>query len=592
MAMQKNTEGVTETMIQAARYGAFGYLIAKHRMREGRTQADLAKAVGVSTSQFSRCEKGTRRLKESQVKLIAKELKLSTAEKNRLLAAAFYPAESKEGLDLTHPALVPVIAYFDNTELSAARKDEAAAEIAAVIEIESREAQSTKMRMARKWAEARKLCLTNLELVENLSATLRWQTLNDLALIEYHSGRLLEADQYFRQTLELSRKTSNLVWQIDDLTHRGDILRLQGYWPDAFELYEQANHCTEKLERASYGRKGKGLIERKEAETLLFQGYSQEAWPKLHQSLNIFRKLKDVYEKGKTYASIGWAYDFVGDWRKAIKYKTKGQELAGEAADDRYNIMKSYLYLGDSYFVGGKIVAAREHYRKALELGPEGNLEQGLIELGLANSFCALGKTGAALELYRASRESAQRIQSPYRRALAEYGMGSCLLHDPSKWKRAKLHLEKALELFSDHSTKYYQTLTLLSLVEYSRKNGEQAEANNLLQEATDLAHKITTKIAPNFVLAKVDLAQASVAIWFGKPDPDELSDVFVSAIVQAAEFNDHYLRATSSEIRYKLLAKLQQEDVRLWSDVEGMLEGKLRQSKAMLKHKDAMPGF
>lgn len=530
------------------RYAAFGSSLRNLRERAKLTKSQLVQdlRVGVSISMLSLYEKGVRRPRRPIVLNLARALDLSSADTNRLLQAAEHPTLSDEGLETKHPGLIPIAAYFANPDISDEQKSATATELGMLVDIKIAEVQAEKLRVNRKWDEAENKSKSNLSASDKLVARLKWPSFNNSALTLYHRGYLVQAEEELRQSYELSNQLKNPVWQIDDLTHTGDVERLRGYWEVADNSYNSALNIAKNLKTIRTNRKANGLIFRKLAETLLFQGYVKDAHDLLEASLKLFQKIRDKYEIGKTYASIGWAYDLEGKWEKALEYKEQALELSGASTQDEYNIMKAHLYYGDSYLVGGKFEEAKRNYGEALRLSRklEGLLELSLIELGLARTYEALGQIDDALKFYNDSQLSAAKLNSPYRSALAQQARGACLLRYTTAWQEAKPILEDARQQFDELKTPFYLILTLISLFYYYKRAGIRTEARRMLTGASDLLDR-EKRIESPFVLSKLALAQAESGMESSRPNEALIAKSLANAYIYADKYNDCMLQET-----------------------------------------------
>lgn len=560
----------------------FGTAFKEMREKAGITQTKLAESINVSTGLISKYEKGERRPRRSIIFRVQKALKLSATEANKLFVAASHLPPSKEGVETNYPSVIPIVAYLSNPEISEQQKMETQIQLKSFMKIKEGQELAKKLRVERKWKDGVAQCDINQKEIENLTANLKWHGLNDHALLLYHLGYVVEAEEKFRQALEISKQTNNRTLEIDDLIHIGDIARLKGEWKQAENFYNEVIKIAESFGASRNAKKGKGLALRKLAETLLFQGYAQDAQLLLEDSLEIFRKIKDKYEEGKTHASMGWVYDQKGQWELALHSKELGLELSGENANDEYNIMKSHLYLGDSYFIGGKLEDAKKCYEESFDLSKRlsGPLERSLIESGLAMTYQSLGKIDKALEYYSASRSSAVILHSPYRIGLAQYGLGTALLQHPNRWQEAKPILQDAQRQFEDTETTYYLVLTMISLIEYYLKSAAYKEAKDTLAKINEKVYA-ERRIHSPLLLSKLAILSGKTEILSQNPDASSIADSFANAYIQASKFNEHFLNTAHSDILLTLRV-FQQRRSQIWLTTHKELIAKLKNDNSL----------
>lgn len=128
---------------------------------------------------------------------------------------------------------------------------------------------------------------------------------------------------------------------------------------------------------------------------------------------------------------------------------------------------------GNEAYQQGNYEEAETLYRTALEADPE-NAD---VYFNLANALAKQGKTEEAIQTYMEFRSLAE---SPEKKALAEYNIGS-VLADGEKWKPAAQHFKNSLKLNPTDSEAKHNFER--ALAEADKQNEEEQDQQDEGQE-------------------------------------------------------------------------------------------------------------
>jgi transcriptional regulator with XRE-family HTH domain len=127
---------------------SFGHLLKNFRLERGLTQKEVADGVGVNGSYIARLERDERRPSRRVVLELARTMKLSSEDSDRLLASAQHLPEGdlariieQGGVSMTHPAIQAVANALQNSGLSSHSRERLEAEIIAYVAFRTQQLQ-------------------------------------------------------------------------------------------------------------------------------------------------------------------------------------------------------------------------------------------------------------------------------------------------------------------------------------------------------------------------------------------------------------------------------------------------------------------
>lgn len=148
---------------------------------------------------------------------------------------------------------------------------------------------------------------------------------------------------------------------------------------------------------------------------------------------------------------------------------------------------------GNEAYEQGDYVKAEELYRASLEADPE-NAE---VYFNLANALAKQGKTEEAIQTYMEYRSLAD---SPEKKALAEYNIGS-VLAEGQQWKPATQHFRNSLKLNpNDLETKHNFERALAESGKQDEQEQQQEQQQDQEQEPPSEYAKAMKKRAEQLV--------------------------------------------------------------------------------------------
>ncbi len=119
---------------------SFGHLLKDMRLKHRLTQKELAEAIGVNGSYIARLERDERRPSRKVVMNLARAMKLSPEDTDRLLASAQHLPEGdlariveQSGISLAHPAIQSVANALQDRELTPHGREQLESEIIAYV---------------------------------------------------------------------------------------------------------------------------------------------------------------------------------------------------------------------------------------------------------------------------------------------------------------------------------------------------------------------------------------------------------------------------------------------------------------------------
>lgn len=141
---------------------SFGHLLKSARLERGLTQKQLADLVGVDGSYIARLEMDDRRPSRRVVLDLAKAMKMSAVESDRLLASAQHLPEgdlerllSNSGVSMTHPVIQVVASALQDKDLSPKGREMLEQEITAYVGQRAQQIKDQERQRRAQVAEAR-----------------------------------------------------------------------------------------------------------------------------------------------------------------------------------------------------------------------------------------------------------------------------------------------------------------------------------------------------------------------------------------------------------------------------------------------------
>jgi len=208
---------------------------------------------------------------------------------------------------------------------------------------------------------ARRYFWTALEKAEDLGADeARLEILSEMAVILERLGDLDEARSVLERLRSLQPEDASVLIRI------GDILRMQGRYQEALELFERARsmalHAGDEVVLCR--------LERAVANCLYRQGRYEEALGRLEHAAALLEEHGGGLELARTYTTIGLIHWYHGDLDDALASHREGLRVY-LAQRDRVGVATSHVNIGLVLWNRGRLQEALARFRRAEALARE-----------------------------------------------------------------------------------------------------------------------------------------------------------------------------------------------------------------------------
>ncbi len=299
------------------------------------------------------------------------------------------------------------------------------------------------------------------------------QTLFELGRVLDTIGSLHEAEQTYRQAMELADQLGDQALHIRCRIEMGDLLRKQSNYGDALALFDSAQVDAEKIDFQA----GVGRALHFKASVKFFQGDLEMARQFYEESLAIRRRLNDQRNITKGLINLGAIARSRGSYAEARAYQKEAVAILRQL-NDRWPLATALNNLGNVSLDMGHIVDARRYLEEAVaiqrEIGHRWFLGNALNNL--ANVTREQGDFSTAENLYRES----VRI---YRELNDRWAL-SYLLEDIGTLAAMRGRGERALRLIGAADTVRGEIKAPLSTVERQKLDEKLAVVRESLNDA------------------------------------------------------------------------------------------------------------
>ncbi len=238
----------------------------------------------------------------------------------------------------------------------------------------------------------------------------RAAALRELGRTYQHLGRLDEAEELSRRSLEIRERLGDQGGIAKSLHQLGILAYLQGRLDEAEELYRRSLEISERL--GDQDGIATSLHQLGNLEYL--QGRLGEAEELYRRSLEIAERLGNPAGMAVSIGQLGILAQAQGRLDEAEELYRRSLEIS-ERLGDQDGIATSLHQLGRLAQDQGRLDEAEELYRRSLEiaerLGDQGGIATSLHQLGILAQ--AQGRLDEAEELYRRSLEISERLGDP-----------------------------------------------------------------------------------------------------------------------------------------------------------------------------------
>lgn len=255
--------------------------------------------------------------------------------------------------------------------------------------------------------------------------------------------------------------------------------------------------------------------------------------------------------------TIGLVYFLKGDLNKALETCDRGL-----AINEISNYLKSgfFTLLGGIYTNKGELDLALKYQTKGQQLAEETQLYEGLASVlnGIATVYRLKGDYEQATIYFKRSLALSQNIGFLDREIYSQFYL--FLLNFEHEYnKQAQLHLERLGELADQNKIKYYSQVYLLAKAIMLKKKGltrNKAEAERILKQ---IVSEDITK-SETYILAIITLCDFLLEELYEYNDPDVLDELnrLIIQLINLAENQNSYLWITEGKLLQAKLALVQ----------------------------------
>lgn len=339
----------------------------------------------------------------------------------------------------------------------------------------------------------------------------------------FYLTKVKEAIADIKNALEISKSMED-SWQIKAslLSTQGNFYRRLSNWPLAENSYVESRELYKKFEHESGVKQNNviGIVERKIAGNLNFQGKPKEALQHCFDSLKLFEESEDEsieMEVIKSEQHKAWSFAMLGNWDEALdlhlQQVAKINKLDGNFALDK---SKAKRYLAEVYRMCGFYDLAVQWFDEALTdlesyqdfSFTKEQLIRGTIILGKATALIAMSKKNQEeYKLLTQSLEIHNSIGSKLHVGMTYVQFAQYYLKRENP-KEAIKSLNKAKTIFTNLTNSYYQASVELNLAKAHLMLAKIPEARGSAKNALDISKKhflIVLKSRSKLLLSKIE---------------------------------------------------------------------------------------
>ncbi len=339
----------------------------------------------------------------------------------------------------------------------------------------------------------------------------------DVAVLDQERAGLVRAITFALEIDEAWPLVTELITALSAYMER------RGYWETWRQVLNQAVETARRVED------GPGTVSLSLLLARLLQRESQlkQAIARYRQTIRLARQVGNEYNEARACSNLGYIYIEQGYWYRAEVLCCHALTIF-ERIDSNHGLAHTENHLGILYIRQCHWELARQHLERACKIwqfmGDDHGLMRGFINLSLLyldmerpdevltyseKALQQANLTGEKAEIgtiymnmgaaYRLSGEFAKaeayawqaevifrRFSNSVGLACVQYDLGLACL-EQKKWQQAKLHLETALQAWRRMANKYWEIITLTSVVEYELAKDDQAQAAKHLVEVKRL---------------------------------------------------------------------------------------------------------
>lgn len=236
------------------------------------------------------------------------------------------------------------------------------------------------------------------------------QALKFAGLSNYKQGKFLDALDYFNQSIEIFRQSSDIAGEANILSNIGAMYSDQGVEDKALENLLQALKLSEKANdtlRIATALINIGSIYMKKPITY------DRALENFYHAFDLSKRIDYRPGYGTALINIGETYYDKKQYDSALHYFDRSIK---EAGDDDETICYSLNMMGKIYLLNGQFAKAQELQQRSYTIASKSGrkLEMTKALIGLGNTYLGKGAPEESIKMYASAKELASELNLNY----------------------------------------------------------------------------------------------------------------------------------------------------------------------------------
>ncbi len=234
------------------------------------------------------------------------------------------------------------------------------------------------------------------------------------------------------------------------------------------------------------------------------------------EALFYYLKYKNKKGEGSCYINLGYVYSYLGDYRGAIEYLTKGLEISKEI-EDKKGEGSCYINLGVVYYSSGDYRGAIEYYQKGLEISKEIGYKEGEVRcyINLGNVCCSLGNYKKAMEYYQKGLEINKKIGDKEDEGSCYINLGA-VYSSLGDYKKAMEYYKKGLEIAKEIGDIYMEKVCFNNLGWTYLEQKEFLEAEKYFKEGIKIYEEFRRDKLPKDPKERKEFLKENIPLFDG----------------------------------------------------------------------------
>jgi tetratricopeptide (TPR) repeat protein len=244
---------------------------------------------------------------------------------------------------------------------------------------------------------------------------------------------------------------------------------------------------------------------------------------------------KESVRFARLYHRIGWSYNDLGDYNKALEYYGKALEIKkSKLGKDDTDTAATYNNIGEVYYAKGDYDKALEYFKKALKINEsklgKDHPDTATTYNNIALVYDNMGEYDKALEYYEKDRKiSESKLGKDHPDTATTYNNIAGVYYAKGDYDKALKYYEKALEIVKsklgkDHP---YVASTYNNMAGVYRAKGDYDEALEYYEKALEIRESKLGKDHPLTAATYNNIAW----VYQAKGDYDKALEYFLKAL-------------------------------------------------------------